>query len=531
MAIRQVVGPMTLSRSPRVSVTSGHSEHSGHSRSFPPPEPVLLDGLIELCSWLDWPCRPQPSAVMLLCPYHEERTPSCAAYPDGYYCFGCHQLGPLPQLAEALLERCSPEQVRQLRQLLGSPHIVSTSPSTTLAPAVGAPLSCSSQQARTQVPQVRQLVTTQLVYQRIQQTPSLVISKRATPVSPVLAKEGGASELLSPADEQQMAPIDGRTCLLALAARGASPTYASRCSGQSDWLGELSQVVLLELEVQRWLASLVEPCHRLLWQPEGTLARQYLAKRFPFDQARLEPLLAELGVGLLLADCPGWLGQLGRLVDPACSPAQLQQYARAAGLLSAHQPSQTRYTASTTSMASRLFLPERRQGLVPFYQARLLDSAGPGATADPAAESRRHQQDRSVQPLRYLSPPVTRRCLGLGYTLAHPDLPVALVEGPFDLLACLLAGWAGIAFAGTPGKRQILLDALERVLLDRENRTIIFAFDGDAAGQQHRQHLQQLLPRLASCHCLQLHLPPGGDPADLARTLGARAMSRFLEAA
>src|SRR5690606_33471443 len=35
---------------------------------------------------------------MVLCQFHEERTPSCAVYSNGYKCFGCGKFGPLSDL-------------------------------------------------------------------------------------------------------------------------------------------------------------------------------------------------------------------------------------------------------------------------------------------------------------------------------------------------------------------------------------------------------------------------------------------------
>lgn len=34
----------------------------------------------------------------ILCPFHNERTPSCVIYPDHYFCFGCRKYGPLSDL-------------------------------------------------------------------------------------------------------------------------------------------------------------------------------------------------------------------------------------------------------------------------------------------------------------------------------------------------------------------------------------------------------------------------------------------------
>lgn len=36
--------------------------------------------------------------MKILCPFHEENTPSCHLYPDGYSCFGCGKRGPLTDL-------------------------------------------------------------------------------------------------------------------------------------------------------------------------------------------------------------------------------------------------------------------------------------------------------------------------------------------------------------------------------------------------------------------------------------------------
>lgn len=35
----------------------------------------------------------------ILCPFHEESTPSCVLYPNGYSCFGCGKRGPLSDIA------------------------------------------------------------------------------------------------------------------------------------------------------------------------------------------------------------------------------------------------------------------------------------------------------------------------------------------------------------------------------------------------------------------------------------------------
>lgn len=41
----------------------------------------------------------EPSLV--LCPFHTERTPSCAVRVDGFYCFGCGRSGTLKELQTA----------------------------------------------------------------------------------------------------------------------------------------------------------------------------------------------------------------------------------------------------------------------------------------------------------------------------------------------------------------------------------------------------------------------------------------------
>ena len=39
--------------------------------------------------------------IMILCPFHKERTPSCSINVDNgsYYCFGCHAKGTIYELA------------------------------------------------------------------------------------------------------------------------------------------------------------------------------------------------------------------------------------------------------------------------------------------------------------------------------------------------------------------------------------------------------------------------------------------------
>lgn len=46
---------------------------------------------------------PVERGQMILCPFHQERTPSLKLYDDHFYCFGCHATGDVITLAAGLL--------------------------------------------------------------------------------------------------------------------------------------------------------------------------------------------------------------------------------------------------------------------------------------------------------------------------------------------------------------------------------------------------------------------------------------------
>jgi len=93
-------------------------------------------------------------------------------------------------------------------------------------------------------------------------------------------------------------------------------------------------------------------------------------------------------------------------------------------------------------------------------------------------------------------------------------LPVALVEGPLDLIAVRLAGMAGLALLGSGYP-----EPLEEVL---PGRMIIDALDADQGGERIRRQLTPLLKQARAIY--RLSLPEGMDPADLARERGAMAL-------
>lgn len=62
--------------------------------------------------------------MKILCPWHEEQTPSCEVYPDGYKCFGCGARGPLSELPEKYRtlepEPVQPEDLEKAYQYIDS---------------------------------------------------------------------------------------------------------------------------------------------------------------------------------------------------------------------------------------------------------------------------------------------------------------------------------------------------------------------------------------------------------------------------
>lgn len=51
---------------------------------------------------------------MCLCPFHNERTPSCKLYEKNYHCFGCHDHGDVIRLVQELFGLNPIEAVKQL---------------------------------------------------------------------------------------------------------------------------------------------------------------------------------------------------------------------------------------------------------------------------------------------------------------------------------------------------------------------------------------------------------------------------------
>lgn len=59
--------------------------------------------------------------MKILCPHHEERTPSCEVYPDGsYYCFGCGAYGRSERTVDIVNRRKEPEDLTKANQYIDS---------------------------------------------------------------------------------------------------------------------------------------------------------------------------------------------------------------------------------------------------------------------------------------------------------------------------------------------------------------------------------------------------------------------------
>lgn len=62
--------------------------------------------------------------LKIICPFHEERTPSCVLYSDNYVCFGCGKRGPRSELsgeyATVPIEDPEPENLAQAYEYIDS---------------------------------------------------------------------------------------------------------------------------------------------------------------------------------------------------------------------------------------------------------------------------------------------------------------------------------------------------------------------------------------------------------------------------
>lgn len=54
----------------------------------------------------------------ILCPFHQENTPSCHLYPNGFKCFGCGKTGKLSELGIAIPYEIKPRYVENIQEKL-----------------------------------------------------------------------------------------------------------------------------------------------------------------------------------------------------------------------------------------------------------------------------------------------------------------------------------------------------------------------------------------------------------------------------
>lgn len=57
-------------------------------------------------------------AGRILCPKHKEKTPSCAVYEDGYFCYGCGAYGPLSEIGGIDVQEVIDPEPEDLRRSL-----------------------------------------------------------------------------------------------------------------------------------------------------------------------------------------------------------------------------------------------------------------------------------------------------------------------------------------------------------------------------------------------------------------------------
>lgn len=53
---------------------------------------------------------------VILCPFHQEQSPSCVLYHDGYRCFGCGKYGPLEEIGRRTEEMPPPPEPEDLEE-------------------------------------------------------------------------------------------------------------------------------------------------------------------------------------------------------------------------------------------------------------------------------------------------------------------------------------------------------------------------------------------------------------------------------
>lgn len=115
---------------------------------------------------------------------------------------------------------------------------------------------------------------------------------------------------------------------------------------------------------------------------------------------------------------------------------------------------------------------------------------------------------------------------------AAEGLPVVVVEGYLDVIACFQAGWRGaVAPLGTALTDEQILNLWK--IVPGEDKCPILCFDGDAAGQRAAvRAAENLLPLLKPHHSARFaFLPAGQDPDSLVRGQGPKALEDVLKAA
>lgn len=112
---------------------------------------------------------------------------------------------------------------------------------------------------------------------------------------------------------------------------------------------------------------------------------------------------------------------------------------------------------------------------------------------------------------------------------ASEGMPVVVVEGYLDVIACFRAGYRGaVAPLGTALTEEQILILWK--MMPGESKIPILCFDGDNAGRRAASRAcERLLPLLKADHSARIaFLPEGEDPDSLVKTRGRGALEEVL---
>jgi DNA primase len=263
-----------------------------------------------------------------------------------------------------------------------------------------------------------------------------------------------------------------------------SAEHEKKRQGLSDWMGLAAQ----------WFS-------RMLAAPQGVAARAYLERRgLPASDWE------RFGLGFAPA---GRTGLKDYLVAKGARPAELVE----AGLLIAPEDGGAPYDR----FRDRIIFPiVEGRGRIVSFGGRAMDPEARAKYLN-GPETELFHKGRTLYGL-----PEARRLLAAAPPDA--DMPLVVVEGYMDVIACQRAGVAAVAPLGTA------LTEEQMDLLWRRHPEPTLCFDGDRAGRQAAfRAMDRALPLLTPGRSFRFSVVEGGkDPDDVLREQGAAALRTQL---